>query len=146
MTPKFFTATQFATLRKLGDVLMPRINDAPGAADARAAEFLDFLISESPQDRQQLYKTGLDLLNSQAKKRFNKPFTEVDAAQATTLLAPLREAWTYDPPTDPLARVLQDAKRDIRTATLNSREYAAAASSGGSRRGAGVGLYWYPLD
>ena len=68
---------------------MPPINGAPGALDAGAPEFLDFLISESPQDRQQLYKVGLDQLNAQAKKRFNKTFAEMDATQTATLLAPL---------------------------------------------------------
>src|SRR5689334_12238607 len=38
----FFTPAQLAALRKLGDVILPSINDAPGASDVRAAEFLDF--------------------------------------------------------------------------------------------------------
>jgi len=62
------------------------------------------------------------------------------------LLAPLRAAWTYDPPADPFARFLREAKQDIRTATMNSREWVTAAASAGGRRGGGVGLYWYPLD
>jgi hypothetical protein len=146
MAPRYFTAAQFAALRKLSEIILPPINDAPGALDAKAPEFLDFLLSQSPQDRQQLYKTGLDLLNTNARKRFNKPFADVDGTQAATLLAPLREAWTYDPPTDPLARFLREAKKDIRAATINSREYASAAAAGGSRRGSGIGLYWYPID
>lgn len=146
MSPKFFSAAQFAALRKLSETLMPVMNEKPGALETGVPEFLDFLLSESPADRQQLYKTGLDLLNSQAKKKFSKAFADADPAQVATLLAPLREQWTFDPPSDPLARFLRAAKQDVRTATLNSREYASAAASAGSRRGAGVGLYWYPLD
>ena len=146
MSPRYFTAAQFGALKKLSEIIMPPLNGAPGALDARAPEFLDFLISESPVERQQLYKTGLDLLNNQSKKQFNKGFADVDGTQAATLLAPLREAWTYDPPSDPLARFLRAAKQDIRTATMNSREYASAAAAGGSRRGGGIGLYWYPID
>src|SRR5437016_8088949 len=100
--PHFFDAGQLAALRKLGDLLMPPMNGAPGASEAGAAEFLDFLIGQSPADRQQVYRTGLDALNTQAKTRYGKPFAGVDAAQADALLAPLREPWTYDPPTDPL--------------------------------------------
>jgi hypothetical protein len=125
---------------------MPSVNDAPSALDARAPEFLDWLLSQSPQERQQLYRTGLDQLNAQSKKRFSKSFAEVDAKQAAELLSPLREPWTFDPPADPLARFLRAAKQDVRTATTNSREYAAAAASAGRRGGAGVGLYWFPLD
>jgi hypothetical protein len=146
MQPKFFTAAQFAALRKLGDILMPSINETPGALDARAPEFLDWLLSQSPAERQALYRTGLDQLNEQATKRFSRMFAEVDAKQAAELLAPLRESWTFEEPADPLARFLRAAKLDVRTATLNSREYASAASSGGRRGAAGIGLYWLPLD
>jgi hypothetical protein len=146
MAPKYFSATQYAALRHLSDVLMPAINETPGALDARVPEFLDWLISQSPQDRQQLYRVGLDQLNAQAKKRFNRSFAEVDASQAAELLAPLRDPWTFDPPSDPLARFLRAAKQDVRAATTNSREYAAAAGSSGRRGGGGLGLYWLPLD
>jgi hypothetical protein len=145
MTPRFFTAPQFAALRKLSDILLPPLNGLPGALDAQAPEFLDFLIGASPAVRQQLYRAGLDALNAQAVKQFKKPFAEVDEAQANTLLASLRQPWTYEPPADPLARFLWAAKQDVRTATMNSREYATA-SSAGSRRGGGLGQYWYPID
>ena len=48
----FFTQQQLATLRQLCEVLMPPLKNAPGALDAGAPEFLDFLISVSPADRQ----------------------------------------------------------------------------------------------
>jgi hypothetical protein len=142
---RYFSAPQFAALRKLSDILVPPLNGLPGALEAEAPEFLDFLISKSPADRQQLYKAGLDALNAQALRQFKKAFAEVDEAQAATLLAPLRQPWTYEPPADPLARFLREVKADVRTATQNSRAYATAGSSGG-RRGGGMGQYWYPLD
>ena len=92
-------------------------NGAPGALEAEAPEFLDFLLSQSAADRQQLYRNGLDGLNSQAKKRFSKLFADVDAGQADTLLAPLRDPWTYDAPSDPVAAMLRAAKDDVRRAT-----------------------------
>lgn len=145
MTPRFFTAPQLAALRKLSDILMPPLNNLPGALDANAAEFLDFLIGQSSAERKQLYRNGLNTLNAQALRQFKKPFAEVDGAQADTLLAPLKQPWTYDPPTDLFARFLREAKQDVRNATMNSREYNTAGSAGG-RRGGGVGQYWYPLD
>lgn len=143
--PRFFNAQQLPALRRLSDILMPSANGAPGALDAGAPEFLDFLIGQSPADRQQLYRAGLDALNAQAKKKYKRAFAEVDAAQADVLLAPLREAWTPEAPADPLARFLREAKKDVRTATTNSREWSQMNSSGGRRFGGG-GLYWYPLD
>jgi len=147
MSPRFFNALQFSALRRLSDILMPAMKSAPGALDAQAAEFLDFLVSESPKERQTLYRTGLDQLNAQAKKRFSKPFAELDLAQASDLLSPLREPWTYEGPSDPLAKFLWAAKQDVRTATMNSREYASAAGAASGRRGfGGAGLYWHSLD
>jgi hypothetical protein len=135
-----------AALRKLSELIMPPMNGNSGALEAGAPEFLDFLIGRSPAARQQIYRAGLDALNAQARKRFQKTFAETDAAQSAVLLAPLRAPWSPEPPSDPLARFLQEAKRDIRTATLNSREYSAAAQGGGGRRFGGGGLYWRPLD
>ena len=141
----FFTAQQFAALRKLSDILNPPMNGAPGALEAKAPEFLDFLLSQSSADRQQLYRIGLDGLNAQARKRFAKAFTDVDAGQAEVLLAPLRDPWTYDTPADPVPAMLRAAKDDIRRATTNSREWNLAATAGRTR-GGGAGLYWLPID
>jgi hypothetical protein len=143
--PHFFTPSQFAALRKLSDILMPATSGTPGALDAKAPEFLDFLIGHSPAARQQIYRAGLDALNAQAAKRYKKAFAELDQSDADAVLSPLRESWTYDPPADPLARFLREAKQDVRTATVNSREYSAHAPAAGRRFG-GNGLYWYPLD
>ncbi|MDQ2900913.1 MAG: gluconate 2-dehydrogenase subunit 3 family protein, partial [Acidobacteriota bacterium] len=136
--PRFFTAEQFAALHKLCGILMPPVSKTPGALQAGAPEFLDFLIGHSSTERQHLYRTGLDALNAQA-------FANIDDSQAAAILKPLQQLWTYEPPYDPLARFLLTAKADVRTATVNSREYGKIAAAT-SRRGYGGGLYWYPLD
>jgi hypothetical protein len=147
LLPHFFEPQQFAALRRLCDILQPSMNGLPGAVTAKAPEFLDFLLGESPAERQHLYRTGLDALNVAATKRYHKPFADLDAAQAAEVMAPLRAPWTYAGPADPLARFLQAAKQDVRIATINSREYnAAGAAQGGGRRFGAQGLYWLPLD
>ena len=143
--PRFFNAPQFAALRKLCDTLLPPLNSLPGALEAGTPEFLDFLIGKSPAERQHIYTAGLDALNAQATKRFKQAFAQVNDAQVVELLAPLRQAWTYEPSADPLTRFLHEAKQDVRTATQNSRAYTLASSTGG-RRGGGIGQYWYPID
>ncbi len=77
--PRFFTAPQFAALRRLSDLLMPAMRGNLGALDTAAPEFLDFLIGVSPVDRQQLYRNGLDTLNARAHKQFGKGFADLDA-------------------------------------------------------------------
>jgi hypothetical protein len=143
--PGFFSARQFATLRRLCDLLMPAAQGSPGALEARVPEFMDFLIGDSPLDRQQLWLSGLDALEYQSQTRFRKAFSDTDAAQADTLFAPLHQPWTYEPPADPVARLLAAAKEDVRTATFNSYERNLAASGGTRRRGGG-GLYWLPVE
>ena len=143
--PRFFSAEQFAALRRLCDLIMPAIGTSAGAIAAKVPEFLDFLMSDAPAERQGVYRAGLDQLNSQARKQYNRPFDELDAAQAEILLAPLRTAWTYDPPSDPLARFLRAAKADVRTATVNSREYLNPGGASGGRRFTGSGLYWHEI-
>src|SRR6266853_972304 len=59
---RYFSPLQFATLRKLAGVLVPPVKGSIGALDCDSAEFLDFLIANSPADRQQLYRNGLDSL------------------------------------------------------------------------------------
>lgn len=141
----FFAPEQLAALRKLGDVIMPALNGKPGASDAEAAEFLDFLISKSPESRQLLYGNGLNALNAASWQRYQKPFGELSTAQAAPLLEPLQQPWTFYPPNDPLAHFLREAKSDIRTATVNSKAYVAASASEG-RRFSGMGSYMLPLD
>jgi hypothetical protein len=143
--PRFFNEAQFAALRHLCEILMPAGDGRPGAIEARAPEFLDFLIGESLAERQQLYRDGLDALNSEANRRYGKPFATISAADSDAILAPLRQPWQYNPPSDPLAHFLVQTKADIRTATVNSHEYVSVAGAG-SRRFGGVGLYWHSLD
>ena len=146
-TPRFFTAVQFATLRKLSETLLPPIGGNAGALDAGAPEFLDFLIGESPAPRQQLYRSGLDLLNARAIKQFNRPFAKLDAKEADSVIRPMlvTVAWAYDPPKDPGSHFVTTAHDDIRTATRNSRAWADAARAAG-RRVAGPQLYWNQVD
>jgi hypothetical protein len=146
--PGFFNAHQFAALTRVSELLFPRYDGMPSAIDAGAPAFLDFLIGESPEGDQEVYVDGLDALNLQAALRFDKPFAEVDEAQAHELLAPLREPWTPEPSTDPLTVFLQRAKADVRTATVNTVQWAEALASrgGGGRRMGGTGQYWLPLD
>jgi hypothetical protein len=143
--PHFFSAPQFSALRRLSDILAPASAASPGALAAGAPEFLDFLIGKSDPERQTVYRAGLDALNAQAHKQFNKPFADTDAAQADRLMASLRAPWTWEEPSDPAARFLRAAKSDVRTATANSRAAAGSAPVAG-RRMSGSGLYWYPLD
>ncbi len=149
--PQYFNEIQFSTLRKLGDLLMPPLKNNPGAVEAEAPEFLDFLISVSPDDRQKLYLSGLDSLQAESKDKFQKSFCDLSAQQADAILKPLLVArpWPEDLPSDPLQNFMAQVHEDLRTATVNSREWAAASEKSGhrfSRRSRSSGYYWAPID
>jgi hypothetical protein len=143
---RFFNADQFTALKRLGVLLMPAYAGRPGAAEAGAPEFIDFLISQSPPDRQALYRAGLDKLNAESQQRHRKPFSELTANEATPLLASLNAPWTYNPPKNQLANFLREAKADFFKATVNSREMAQAQLAGGRRRATGLNPYWHIID
>lgn len=142
--PSYFTREQFLALRKLCDIVFPEMNGVPGAIAAGAPEFLDFLIGESPEDRQKLYREGLDELNRRANKRVHAPFAEAGETEAAEILAPLRQPWTAASEDD-FTAFLRAAKDDIIDATRNSREWIHVMSKR-VRRAGGVGMYWYPVE
>ena len=127
---QFFDARRFSGLRRLSQIL------EPAAEECGAPEFLDFLLKESPRDRQQLYLNGLDTLERDAQSRFRKSFSEASDAEGAELLEGLRKPWTHTPP-DALTAFLREAKDDVRNASVNSEAWAKAG-----RPGAGGGQYW----
>ncbi|HEY2858536.1 MAG TPA: gluconate 2-dehydrogenase subunit 3 family protein [Terracidiphilus sp.] len=142
----FFTQPQLAALRRLSDLFMPPLNGNPGALQAQAAEFLDFLVGTSTAERQLLYRQGLDRLNVEAGKRFGKSFAKLSAEQADKIVRPVLLPWMTDhPPTAPFARFIAIAHQEIRTATMNSEAWHVAAVSSGERAPGG-GLFWRPID
>jgi hypothetical protein len=140
-----FNKEQFSALAKLGDVIVPAWNGKPGAAEAGAAEFLDFLVGCSPPARVALYKSGLDQLNGGAHEKFQRPFAELTPAEVSTLLAPLREPWSYGRAAkNDLGAFLIAAKGDLLRATMNSRQYIDAVSQERRPRNAS-NFFWFPI-
>jgi Gluconate 2-dehydrogenase subunit 3 len=142
----FFTDEEFATLRRLSEILLPPLKGNPGAVDAGAPEFLDFLIGVSPADRKQMYRSGLDRLDTEARQKFGVPFAEIQAAQADQLLRPWLRTWMNDhPPEEPYAHFINVAHSDIRAATINSQAWSDAAKAA-EQETPDVGLYWFPIE
>jgi hypothetical protein len=142
----FFNTTQTATLRRLCELFQPAYKHYPSAIEAGSPEFLDFLAEISPEEQQQMYQSGLDRLDSDARQKFSKSFADLDAAQADQVIRPSLRTWMADhPPTEPFERFLALAHVDIRTATVNSQAWADAARKAGEET-PNVDLYWYPVD
>jgi Gluconate 2-dehydrogenase subunit 3 len=138
----FFNEQQLATLRSLSEILMPSLRGYPGAKEAGTPEFIDFLIGVSPTERQQMYQSGLDRLNAEAKQHFGAAFSTLEKSQADQLIRPWLRTWMTDhPPTEPYARFINIAHSDIRTATINSQAWTDA-----TKKAPDMELYWFPVD
>ena len=143
---RYFTAARYATLVYLCEVMMPANNGFPGAIQAGAPEFLDFLLGASPADRQAIYNDGLDRLNADTMKKFSIAFSKASASQADAVIRPCLRVWINDhPPKEKHERFMAVVHREIRTATINSPAWTSAAEASGERT-PGVGLYWAPID
>ena len=141
-----FTPQQMATLTRLSDVLFPAIGDKPGAVLAQTPMFLDFLIGSSPEARKQLYRNGLEWIDSESQKRFSMPFATLDAARTDALLTPWLRTWMGDhPPMESHADFVNIAHDDIRTATVNSKAWSDVPESGAEPR-CPAELYWSPIQ
>jgi len=141
----FFTDRQFATLERFSEIMVPPYKGYPGAIEAGAPKFLDFLIGVSPPERQRMYQSGLDRLNAEATTKFNLAFAELTPEQADQLIRPWLRAWMENnPPTEPYANFINVAHADIREATQNSQAWSDAQQAKGQQPR--VDLYWYPVD
>ena len=83
--PKFFTAHEYATVRILVDIIIPKDARSGSATDAGVPEFMDFMMGDDPA-RQTPMRGGLAWIDHECEDRFDKRFLDCDAAQRTAVL------------------------------------------------------------
>jgi hypothetical protein len=84
--PKALTAHEYATLERLSDLIIPADEHSPGALEAKAAAFIDFLCGASEEMRD-IYTGGLMWLDeAMAHKYDGKTFLEAAPAEQTAML------------------------------------------------------------
>ena len=83
---KFFTPQEFETVKVLADLIIPKDERSGSATEAAAPEFLDYILSEYP-DNQVAVRGGLAWLDNEMRERTGgKAFIAATAAQQTALL------------------------------------------------------------
>lgn len=83
--PKFFKPHEFATVRVLVDMIIPRDSHSGSATDAGVPEFMDFIASDEP-NRQVPLRGGLAWIDNESRKRFNKTFIVATDVQRRQIL------------------------------------------------------------
>ena len=81
----FFTPSEFATVRILSDLIVPRDDHSGSATEAAVPEFLDFVMTEWPENQTPI-RGGLAWLDRESTHRFSKPFREVTAGEQAAIL------------------------------------------------------------
>jgi hypothetical protein len=73
--PKFFTTSEWTTVRVLVDLIIPRDARSGSATDAGVPEFMDFMLTENA-GMQIPMRGGLAWLDTECRERFGKAFTD----------------------------------------------------------------------
>ena len=83
--PKFFTAHEYATVRLLVDLIIPKDERSGSATDAGVPQFMDFMMADQP-GRQTAMRGGLAWLDRECVSRFEKDFVSATPVQRTQVL------------------------------------------------------------
>jgi gluconate 2-dehydrogenase gamma chain len=89
---KFFTPHEYATVRVLVDMIIPRDERSGSATDAGVPEFMDFMMIDQPVS-QVAMRGGLGWLDRECLGRFDKPFVECSDAERSSVLDDI--AWPH---------------------------------------------------
>jgi len=87
--PKFFTAHEYATITLLADIIIPKDDRSGSASDAGVPEYMDYSLAETFADqpeRQTAMRGGLQWLDRESRKRFQKNFVDITGTQRTEIL------------------------------------------------------------
>ncbi len=84
-TPAFFTPHEYATVRMLAELVIPRDGRSGGAIDAGVPEFMDFILSENEGSRTAI-RGGLAWLDTEARERNGQEFIDLADAGRRAIL------------------------------------------------------------
>ncbi len=83
--PLSLTKHEYATVRLLGDLIVPADEHSPAASAGGAAEFIDFLCSRSDEMRE-IYTGGLAWLDNYTRAEHGAAFVDAKPEQQTAVL------------------------------------------------------------
>ena len=83
--PRFFTAHEYATVRLLVDIIIPKDERSGSATDASVPEFMDFMMGDDPA-RQTPMRGGLAWIDRECEDRYDKRFLDCSVEQRASVL------------------------------------------------------------
>ena len=83
--PKYLSKHEFATLKRLSDIIIPADGNSRGAIDAGAAEYIDFMCSRSPEFAD-IFTGGLGWLDGAMQDRYQSTFLDAKPDQQMAMV------------------------------------------------------------
>lgn len=96
-TLKVLTAEQYTTAEAFAEAIIPADERSPGAAEARVADYIDLVLSESPEGPRKEWLEGLAAVDAESMKRFHAPFAKLEPEQVEALLTDMSRFETKPP-------------------------------------------------
>jgi gluconate 2-dehydrogenase gamma chain len=90
--PKFFTPHEYATVRILVDMIIPKDERSGSATEAGVPEFMDFMMIDQPLN-QVAMRGGLGWIDRECLGRFDKTFVDCTTAERSSVLDDI--AWPH---------------------------------------------------
>ena len=78
---RYLTQTEFETLDRLCEMLIPADDSGPGAHDAGVARYVDLILQYSDDASRERWRSGLAAVESHSKTEFGKRFVECTTDQ-----------------------------------------------------------------
>ncbi len=88
--PVVLSSGQWRTIEAISGRIIPA-DDAPGAIEAGCVNFIDKALANEDSELRAHYEVGLAGVDAVARRRFAKPFVELEAPQQDEILAALED-------------------------------------------------------
>jgi Gluconate 2-dehydrogenase subunit 3 len=106
--PRFFPAQQYEVLRRLCDVIMPSDGASPGASEAGVPVYIDSVVFYGKPEFQQLWRSGLEQVQTAARTRFDRPFDQCQSEEQEEIVKDM--ATNEEDPQTPLQSFFRPLK------------------------------------
>ena len=86
-TRRFFTQAEFTLVDELSELIIPADDHSPGARAAKAAEYIDQRLAESPEEEpKREWREGLKLIDQISNEMSGRSFMQASPEQRVALL------------------------------------------------------------
>lgn len=83
---RFFTDEENKTVIEMSERIIPADDHSPGATAVQVNEYIDLVVSESPDATRKTWREGLAAINKMSSAKFGKPFADASVDQQIELL------------------------------------------------------------